>query len=232
MSTRHAPRLPAYSENLDAALRLAAAAHYEDMRKGSQVPYVMHPFHVALILDRLGFHEDLVIAGLLHDVLEDADFARRPVRSRLKAVCPEIKASAATSAATFRRATVAYVRAIFGRRVLELVEHVTERKTDAAGKARPWGDRKAEQLAALQDATLDVCALKAADCLHNLHAMARDVRRSGPATLTRFKGGPEGTWHYYSGVVGIVTPRLGARHPLVRELAGALIDFGRAIGMP
>jgi len=232
MRTTPALRTPAYSEKFDAALRLAAAAHYEDMRKGTAIPYVMHPFHVALILDRCGCHEDLVLAGVLHDVLEDTEFSRVSVRTRLRSVCPGIKASAAATASTFRRATVAYIRTAFGRRALGLVEHVTEQKTDAAGKARPWADRKAEQLAALAGASLDVCALKAADCLHNLHAMARDVRQRGTGALTRFKGGPEDTWDYYAGVVGIVAPRLGATHPLARELAAALDDFGRALGRP
>jgi (p)ppGpp synthase/HD superfamily hydrolase len=58
-----------WSARVDAALRFAAAAHHEDVRKGTQIPYVMHPFHVGLILDRHGFPEDVVIAGIFHDVL-------------------------------------------------------------------------------------------------------------------------------------------------------------------
>ena len=63
-----------WSTRIDAALRFAAAAHHEDVRKGTQIPYVMHPFHVGLILDRHGFSEDVVVAGILHDVLEDPDY--------------------------------------------------------------------------------------------------------------------------------------------------------------
>lgn len=65
--------MTAYSERYNAALTLAACAHREQTRKGSDVPYIVHPVHVSLILLRHGFAEDVVIAGLLHDVVEDSD---------------------------------------------------------------------------------------------------------------------------------------------------------------
>ena len=69
------PRHPsAFSASVDAAMTLAAAAHEGQRRKGTEIPYVMHPNHVARILDRHGCGEHLVIAGLLHDVVEDARF--------------------------------------------------------------------------------------------------------------------------------------------------------------
>ena len=58
-------RAAAYSERIDAALRFAAAAHGDQVRKGTNVPYVMHPFHVGLLLDRHGYAEDVVVAGIL-----------------------------------------------------------------------------------------------------------------------------------------------------------------------
>jgi (p)ppGpp synthase/HD superfamily hydrolase len=60
-----------FSPRYDAALGLAAHAHRAQLRKGSEVPYIVHPVHVSTILLRYGFAEDLVIAGLLHDVVED-----------------------------------------------------------------------------------------------------------------------------------------------------------------
>jgi guanosine-3',5'-bis(diphosphate) 3'-pyrophosphohydrolase len=41
-------------------------------RKGTGFPYVVHPIRVAEILDRYGYDEDVVVAGMLHDVVEDA----------------------------------------------------------------------------------------------------------------------------------------------------------------
>jgi (p)ppGpp synthase/HD superfamily hydrolase len=65
--------MEAFSERYDAALVLAARAHRDQTRKGSDVPYLVHPVHVSVILLRYGFSEDVAIAGLLHDVVEDQD---------------------------------------------------------------------------------------------------------------------------------------------------------------
>jgi (p)ppGpp synthase/HD superfamily hydrolase len=222
-------RAMGYSERVDAALRLAAAAHYQDMRKGTQIPYVMHPFHVGLILSRHGFDEDVMIAGILHDVLEDPRYEDAVVQERLLAVCPQLGFHPASRGAGFKQAVVAHILDVFGERVLDLVEHVTEQKTDGDGRKRPWKVRKEGQLAALADAPRDLCALKAADCLHNLRSMTRDLRRSGPDSLTRFKGGPEGSWWFYSSVVERVSPGLGPGHALANELADALGSFRLAL---
>ena len=63
----------AFSSRYDAALALAARAHRNQLRKGTDLPYIAHPVHVSIILIRHGFGEDLAIAGLLHDVVEDTD---------------------------------------------------------------------------------------------------------------------------------------------------------------
>ncbi len=63
--------MQAYSEQYDAALALAARAHRHQTRKGSDVPYLVHPVHVSVLLLRHGFPGDVAVAGLLHDVVED-----------------------------------------------------------------------------------------------------------------------------------------------------------------
>jgi len=60
-----------YRPRVDQALGFAAQCHARQQRKGSDVPYIVHPVHVAWLLDRHGFDDDVVIAGLLHDVVED-----------------------------------------------------------------------------------------------------------------------------------------------------------------
>ncbi len=65
--------MQAFSERYDAALRLAARAHKGQTRKGTDIPYLVHPVHVSVILLRHGYAEDVLIAGLLHDVVEDSD---------------------------------------------------------------------------------------------------------------------------------------------------------------
>ncbi|HEU4323465.1 MAG TPA: HD domain-containing protein, partial [Roseiflexaceae bacterium] len=62
-----------FSPRYDAALALAARVHREQLRKGSDTPYITHVVHVSVLLLRHGFSEDLAIAGLLHDAVEDCD---------------------------------------------------------------------------------------------------------------------------------------------------------------
>ncbi|GAB4216087.1 MAG: HD domain-containing protein [Roseiflexaceae bacterium] len=64
-----------FSPRYDAALALAAKAHNKQLRKGSDTPYIAHVVHVSVLLIRHGFSEDLAIAGLLHDAVEDSDLA-------------------------------------------------------------------------------------------------------------------------------------------------------------
>ncbi len=55
------------------ALRLAFTAHSGQTRKTDNSPYIIHPIMVASILTRAGASEEVVVAALLHDVLEDTD---------------------------------------------------------------------------------------------------------------------------------------------------------------
>ncbi len=62
-----------FSPGVEAALEAALHAHEDQTRKGSVVPYISHPMHVAMMLSRLGCDAAMVQAGLLHDVVEDCE---------------------------------------------------------------------------------------------------------------------------------------------------------------
>ena len=64
-----------YSDLVDRAAEYAAVRHRKQLRKGTEdrTPYVQHCFMVGYILERAGFPEEVVAAGVLHDVLEDTD---------------------------------------------------------------------------------------------------------------------------------------------------------------
>lgn len=63
------------------AFRFQVEAHEGQMRASGE-PYSIHPFHVALLLADLNMDDDTIIAGLLHDVLEDTDFSYEYVEER------------------------------------------------------------------------------------------------------------------------------------------------------
>jgi guanosine-3',5'-bis(diphosphate) 3'-pyrophosphohydrolase len=138
------------SPRLERALRSSARWHGGQTRKGSAIPYFEHAAAVAIILDRAGFDEDVVIAGLLHDVVEDTD------------------------------ATLADVEAGFGAAVAEIVGHCSEIKYDAEGRKRPWIDRKKDHLAALAGAGPSTWAVILADKLHNLTCIELDLDEGRP----------------------------------------------------
>jgi (p)ppGpp synthase/HD superfamily hydrolase len=61
-----------FTGRIERAIALALRAHEAQVRKGDgQLPYVVHPVTVALILSRYTGDEDTIIGGLLHDTLED-----------------------------------------------------------------------------------------------------------------------------------------------------------------
>jgi len=141
---------PPLSLDFERALRLAAVAHHGQVRKGNGVPYVEHPMAVALILDRAGFDEPTVIAGLLHDVVEDTDVALDRLRSD------------------------------FGDRVAAIVADCSEAKLDARGRKRPWADRKRDQIAAIAAAPDASKAVTLADKYHNLLSIRLDLAEGRP----------------------------------------------------
>ena len=53
------------------AIVFAATAHDNQLRKGSDVPYILHPTEAAVIVSQIKYDSDLICAALLHDVAED-----------------------------------------------------------------------------------------------------------------------------------------------------------------
>jgi (p)ppGpp synthase/HD superfamily hydrolase len=62
---------PKLGERFEEALPLAARLHRRQTRKGSDVPYVSHLLAVTALVLEDGGDEDLAIAALLHDAVED-----------------------------------------------------------------------------------------------------------------------------------------------------------------
>lgn len=62
-----------YTAKLDKAIRRSAWAHEQagQHRKGTDLPYIIHPFGTMLIASNATKNEDILIACLLHDILED-----------------------------------------------------------------------------------------------------------------------------------------------------------------
>src|SRR3954470_15858888 len=185
-----------YSDRINHALAFAAKHHDRQVRKGTRLPYLTHPANVAIILTRYGRDEDTVIAGILHDVIEDCvreNYTRDMLEQRIGDK--------------------------FGVAILETVLAVTQRNVGDDGTDLSSEERKddyLERLASTGDSARWVCA---ADKLHNAGTIVADLQRTiDPSTVWgRFNVGRGGTVRWYRGVY----ERLGAlgfTAPIMDEL--------------
>ena len=75
---------------VEEALEVAARAHEGQFRKGTGIPYISHPYAVGLILMNEGCPEEVIIAGLLHDTVEDTDMTLDCIQERFGVVVATI----------------------------------------------------------------------------------------------------------------------------------------------
>lgn len=160
------------------AIHFAAMVHENQQRKGTAIPYIVHPVAVAALVAEYGGDEDQQIAALLHDVLEDGG----PHHA------PDIEHQ-------------------FGQRVLSIVKACTDGVPDAAGKKPPWATRKQEYLEHLAVASDDVLLVSGCDKLSNAQAILSDLGNIGHAVFERFTAKREGTIWYYTRLSRIFTER-------------------------
>lgn len=102
---------------LDKAVSFACCAHAGAFRKGTDIPYIVHPVEVMKIVCGLTSDEEVRAAAVLHDTLEDTP------------------------------ATKAQLIAEFGERVAALVCSESEDKREGTPEKQTWRVRKEETVA-------------------------------------------------------------------------------------
>jgi len=188
------------SPRLERALRSAAVWHDGQTRKGSAIPYFEHAVAVAMILDRAGFDEDVVIAGLLHDVVEDTEATLDDVATR------------------------------FGLAVCETVRACSEIKYDAEGRKRPWIDRKRDHLTALSGADAAAWAVILADKLHNLTCIELDLAEGRRVWGHFNADRTQVLWYYRATIdaCALTDPRVAALAAACRDVLDRIAACGEA----
>jgi (p)ppGpp synthase/HD superfamily hydrolase len=192
-----------YSDRVNHALAFAAKHHDQQVRKGTRLPYLTHPANVAIILTRYGCDEVTVVAGILHDVIEDCvtkDYTRDMLEQRIASK--------------------------FGADVLETVLAVTHRKHDESGEEFTPEEMRndyLERLGGASDRARWVCA---ADKLHNANSLMADLQRTiEPNTVwSRFKAGRTGTMWWYRAVYDRLK-QVGFNAPIMAELEKTVLEL-------
>lgn len=64
------------------AVEFAKRAHEGMVRKGTAVPYIVHPLETAVIVALITDDEEMIAAALLHDVVEDTPVTGEEVREQ------------------------------------------------------------------------------------------------------------------------------------------------------
>ena len=142
---------------MDRAIIFATRAHSGTYRKGTMIPYIVHPIEAAAIVSTITADPDMIAAAVLHDVVEDTD------------------------------ATVEEIRFFFNDRIATLVEAESEDKRKDLPPQETWMIRKMETLEFLKSkADRDAKILALADKLSNMRAIHRDQNTVGDRLWERF----------------------------------------------
>lgn len=163
----------ALTERFDRALLYARHVHDGQIRKGTTIPYVAHLLAVAATVLEYGGSEDMAIAALLHDAVEDQGGERRLLDIRNR----------------------------FGPRVADIVQSCSDSFVNsAAGQNKEdWHTRKTRYIEHLNAADPDTLLVSLADKIHNARSILRDLRRPdiGTSVWARFKSSRQDTLWYY-----------------------------------
>ena len=184
------------------AFALAEWLHGDQFRKNTdeealKIPYLTHLIDVMSLLNQVGANDDQLIAGLLHDALED-----RPVT-------PD------------GRETHMVISEMFGARVLDLVEAATDGGGGVPRHETTWRLRKQahlDEMAQHLNTDPEALLVPLADKLANGQAIVNDLHHVGPIVWERFNAQRDDVIWYYTSALAVFESAFGADHVLVGRL--------------
>lgn len=155
-------------EQFNAAIVYAVEKHAEKKRKGTDLPYIVHPMEAAAVASYLTDDLEVIAAAVLHDVIEDSDAKKEDLAVR------------------------------FGARVADLVASDSEDKREDLPASASWKMRKQATIDGLAHTERDEQIVVLADKLSNIRSLYRDYCALGDGLWERFnqKDKAEHAWYY------------------------------------
>lgn len=103
MSKIQGGSIMALSLNIQEAIIFATLKHQNQKRKGTEIPYIVHPMEVMQLLSAEDLPEEIIIAGILHDTLEDTDTTPKEIEEKFgKAVLDIVLTESEDKSKTWR----------------------------------------------------------------------------------------------------------------------------------
>jgi len=185
----------ALTDCFDRALLYATHVHGGQVRKGTSIPYVAHLLAVVATVLEYGGSEDMAIAALLHDAVEDQGGEPR----------------------------LSDIRNRFGDRVADVVRSCSDSvaKTTADQPKEDWLTRKRRYIERLDTVDQETLLVALSDKIHNARSILRDLRKPeiGTTVWNRFRNPKEDTLWYYRELANMFQKRLPG------QLADELVEI-------
>ena len=156
---------------LEEAIIYATVMHQGKVRKLRGNPFILHPIEVAQILSTMTDDQEIITAGILHDIVEDTDGTLEEIEKR------------------------------FGKRVADLVASESESEIMGETTGASWKRRKEEALKVLKNSqNIGVPMLWLADKLANVRSIAGIYSEQGDDLWQQFdqKDIAMQRWYYQS----------------------------------
>lgn len=185
------------TSKFDEALLLASQLHADQYRKGTEIPYISHLMAVSsLVLEACELTEfkskrqDLAIAALLHDALEDQG----------------------------HKISLQEIDRKFGALVAKIVSDCSDDViTSERQQKAPWRDRKVAYLAHIGKTGKETQLVSCADKLHNSRCILADYKRIGDDLWSRFNASKLDIFWYYQSLAEEFI-KAWPKNPLAPEL--------------
>lgn len=183
------------------ALNIAWDQHKDQKRKCNNSPYFTHILDVArLLLAESDVSEDIVIAGILHDTLEDTEYTAKQLERD------------------------------FGPHILSLVQFATEpdkeSHTSKEEKKKTWKLRKQHTINSCKKASRDQLLILLADKLSNIQSLKEDYLLFGNTVWDHFNAPREDIAWYYRSLQNLFKEKLGNTRlfELYNKLVNEVLD--------